>query len=178
MEEKDKTITEADLAAAFKPEKKKKQPKKPKNKKKIWSIAIFIIGLIVLIIGAVLLFLRFFSTPGLQDGEYLVSAKEWVLEDEKINCQAEESEESTANCESNQVIWQFTEIGKGKLTTNNHINDYDFIWAIDNGKLKIETKWLYDLENEYEYKLGQGNGILTLYDKDNEMKFIANFATE
>lgn len=172
MEEKDKTITEADLAAAFKPEKKEKQPKKPKNKKKIWSIAIFIVGLITLIVGAILLFIRFFSVPGLQDGEYLVSAKEWVLED-NTNCLKEE-----ANCESGKVIWQFAEIGKGKLTTNNHVNDYDFIWAIDNGKLKIETKWLYDLENEYEYKLDQGNGILILYDKDNEMKFIANFATE
>ena len=29
------------------------------------------------------------------------------------------------------VIWNFTEIGKGTLTTNNHENDYDFIWAID-----------------------------------------------
>ena len=34
---------------------------------------------------------------------------------------------------------------------NNHINDYDFIWAIDGGKLKIETNWLYTLNNDYSY---------------------------
>ena len=76
------------------------------------------------------------------------------------------------------MIWQFTEIGKGKLTTNGHTNDYDFIWAIEDDKLKIETSWLYDLENEYEYSLNQGDGTLTLKENDKEIKFIAEFESE
>ena len=47
--------------------------------------------------------------------------------------------------------------------------------ALEDGKLKIETKWLYDLENDYDYKLDQKSGILTLNDGENEYKFIANF---
>ena len=86
-------------------------------------------------------------------------------------------EENEINCEPG-VIWKFTEIGKGTLTTNNHINDYDFIWSLKDGKLLIETAWLYDLNNEYEYELNQGNGTLTLKDGDKEFNFTAKFATE
>ena len=81
------------------------------------------------------------------------------------------------NCISTpSVIWQFTEVGKGTLTTNNHINDYDFIWALEDGRLKIETKWLYDLENEYEYELNQADKTLILKDDDKEIVFVGHFA--
>lgn len=170
MEEKDSKISEADLAAAFKPEKKKKS-KSPKDKKKVISIIVFAIGIATLITGVVFLIMNLVAKPGLQDGEYLVSAKQWILDD-SANCNSE------ANCESGQVAWRFTEIGKGILTTNNHLNDYDFIWAIEDGKLKIETNWLYELENEYQYDLDQRNGFLTLHEGDKEIKFVADFATE
>ena len=62
------------------------------------------------------------------------------------------------------VVWNFTEIGKGTLTTNGHQNDYDFIWAIDGDKIKIETDWLYALDDEYIYTLDQSAGVLTLGD--------------
>ena len=147
------------------------------DKKKIISIVIFVIGLITLVVGVVFLILHLNSGPNIQDGEYLVSAKEWILSD------GTECNESTANegeqtgCPSS-VIWKFTEIGKGTLTTNNHLNDYDFAWAIEDGKLKIETNWLYDLENEYEYTINQNDGILTLTDGDKTIIFAANFETE
>lgn len=138
------------------------------KKKQILSITIFIIGIIALITGIVFLVLRFTGSSAVQDGEYLISAKEWTLED-GTNC----ADEAT-NC-APSVIWKFTEIGKGTLTTNNHTNDYDFIWAIEDGTLKIETSWLYDLENEYQYQLDQSAGVLTLTDGDTEYKFVAAF---
>ena len=138
------------------------------RKKQILSIVTLIIGIIVLIVGVVFLVLRLTSSNEIQDGEYLVSAKEWTLVND-TNCSNE-----AANCIPS-VIWKFTEIGKGTLTTNNHINDYDFIWALEDDTLKIETSWLYDLENEYQYKLDQSAGILTLTDGDTEYNFAASF---
>lgn len=161
-----KEITAEKLAEAFKPEKK--------SKKKLISIIVLAVGLITLVSGLVFLILNLTSTPAIQDGEYLTSAKEWVLSSD-TSCNTKEEDES--NCEPS-VIWKFTEIGKGTLTTNNHTNDYDFIWALKDGKLLIETAWLYDLNNEYEYELNQGNGTLTLKDGDKEFNFTAKFATE
>lgn len=119
------------------------------NKKRV-SIIVLVIGLIALVAGVIFLIISLNKGPELGDGEYLVSAKHWVLKDE------------------DSVVWDFTEIGKGKLTTNNHVNDYDFIWALEDGKLKIETDWLYDLENEYVYRIDKGAGTLTLTDTEDE----------
>ena len=121
------------------------------------SIIIFVIGMIALIVGVVMLIIKLVSGPAVRDGEFLVSVGEWALEDDSA------------------VVWNFTEIGKGKLTTNNHINDYDFLWSIEDGKLKIETKWLYQLNDEYEYELDQGNRRLTL---NEETVFIGKDKTE
>ena len=121
------------------------------RKQKI-SIIIFIIGLVALVTGVVFLVLRLNRKATLQDGEYLVSVGSFQREDEP------------------GVIWDFTEIGKGKLTTNNHLNDYDFIWELEDGKIKIETAWLYDLNDEYEYQLRDGNLIL-IRDDSSEVKF-------
>lgn len=120
--------------------------------KQLISIIIFIIGLITLIVGVVFLILRLNSGTPIEDGEYLISVDSWTREDEP------------------GVIWSFTEIGKGKLTTNNHLNDYDFIWTIEDGKIKIKTDWLYSLNDEYSYKIEDGNLIL-IRDDSSEIKF-------
>ena len=125
------------------------------KQKKIISLSVLITGIVVLIIGGVFFILNLVRGSVVADGEYLVSAENWQLED------------------SDRVIWDFTEIGKGTLTTNAHTNDYDFIWAIEDGKLKIETNWLYELDNEYDYTLDQDSGVLTLIDGDKTYKFIA-----
>ena len=125
------------------------------DKKKIISISILVAGLVVLIIGIVMLVLNSISASRAADGDYLVKAGDWTLENE------------------DGVIWDFTEIGKGKLTTNNHTNDYDFIWAIEDGKLLIETDWLYKLDNTYEYSLDQGAKTLTLTADGKTYKFTA-----
>ena len=152
-----------------------------KKKKKIISFAVFAIGLAVLVAGAVFLVLNLTRGTDIADGEYLISVGKWTLADEVSmrtctdeypdpNCGPEEGKETTID---NRVVWNFTEIGKGTLTTNAHENDYDFIWAIEDGKLKIETKWLYDLENEYDYKLDQKAGELILSADGEEYKFVA-----
>lgn len=135
---------------------KDKKAQSSTKKRKNISIAVLAIGLITLVVGVVFLVINLITATRGADGEYLVSAGEWTLEDES------------------GVVWKFTEIGKGTLTTNNHTNDYDFIWALEDGKMRIETDWLYDLENEYEYSLDQNSGVLTLKDGDKTYKFVKN----
>ncbi len=125
------------------------------KKKKIISISVLVLGVIALVVGVVFLVLNILKMNQAADGEYLVSAGNWVLED------------------GSDVIWDFTEVGKGTLTTNNHLNDYDFIWSLKDDKLLIETDWLYDLENEYSYELDQGAGVLTLTADGKSYKFVA-----
>ena len=139
------------------------------SKKKLISIITCIVGVFALVVGVVFLIIRLNQGPSVADGEYLVSAENWTLVD-GTNCAMEET-----NCVPS-VIWTFEEIGKGTLTTNNHVNDYDFIWSLEGGKLKMETDWLYTLENEYDYTLDQNNGVLILRDGEEEITFQANFA--
>ena len=126
------------------------------KKKKIFSISALAIGLITLVVGVVILVLTLNKGPEIQDGEYLVAQESWKLAD------------------SDKVVWDFTEIGKGILTTNGHENDYDFKWAIEDGKLKIETDWLYTLNNDYDYTLNQSAGELVLTADGKEYRFVAN----
>ena len=123
------------------------------DKKRV-SLIVMIIGLITLVIGVVFLIVRLVSGPSVADGEYLVSVGEWT----------EQGEPS--------IVWNFTEIGKGTLTTNNHTNDYDFAWALEDGKLKIDTEWLYTLNNEFDYTLDQNGNMLTLVNGDEEIIFV------
>lgn len=124
--------------------------KKGANKK---SIVVFILGLLVLAVGITMLTVKLLGQPALADAEFLVSSGEWTREDEP------------------SVIWDFTEVGKGKLTTDGGETKYDFIWAIDGGKLKIETSWLYDLDDEFDYNLDQGAKTLTLKNDQTEVVF-------
>ncbi len=126
-----------------------------KKKKKIIFISVFAVGLATLIAGAVFLILNLTRGADVADGEYLISVEKWVLSD------------------SDRVEWKFTEIGKGTLTTNAHENDYDFLWSLEDGKMKVETDWLYDLENEYDYKLDQNAGELILSADGEEHRFVA-----
>lgn len=164
------------------------EPKNPHSAK--WrrpvSIAVLIIGLAMLAVGVVFLVLKLAEAEKVQDGEYLVAAGPWLLDEgnsaAQDNCvptnEASDGAEATnaeaANCmlADSGVIWRFTEIGKGTLTTNNHLDDYNFIWALEGSMLKIETKWLYTLENEYSYSLDQSGGVLTLTDGDKEYRFV------
>lgn len=145
------------------------------DKKRIIPTIVMVIGLITLVVGAVFLILKLTDKPAMEDGEFLVSVGNWVL-DQGDNCElmGESDSEAETNCENGaKVIWQFTEIGKGTLTTNNHLNDYGFTWALHEGQLLVQTDWLYKLDNKYEYKLNQGEGVLVLSDGDNEYRFVA-----
>ncbi|MBR0467493.1 hypothetical protein IJJ53_01090 [Candidatus Saccharibacteria bacterium] len=123
------------------------------NKKRI-SLIVMIIGLITLVVGVVFLIVRLTTVPSVTDGEYLVSVGEWTEQGEP------------------GIVWNFTEIGKGTLTTNDHLNDYDFAWALEDGKLKINTEWLYTLNDEFDYTLDQTGNMLTLVNGDEEIIFV------
>lgn len=133
------------------------------KKKKITSIIVLIIGLATLVMGAVFLVLKLTAAPAVADGKYLVDAGEWKMD--SGDCEGEACE---------RVIWKFTEIGKGTLTTNAHQNDYEFKWALEDKKLIMQTEWLYELDNEYDYTLNQEDGILTLKNGDKEYRFTAS----
>ena len=131
-----------------------------RKKKKIACIAVFVVGTIMLVVGIVFLVLSILKGNAVADGEYLVAADNWVLTDcGKDDC--------------DKVVWDFTEIGKGTLTTDGGEHNYDFEWAIEDGKLLIQTDWLYEMDNEYEYSLDQSNGVLTLKDDAGEYQFTA-----
>ena len=132
--------------------KEEKKIKKSGDKKKTAAIVVFIIGIAMLVGGLVFLLLNIFAEPGMRDAEYVVSVGEWAAEP--------------------GVIWNFTEIGKGTLTTNNHENDYEFIWAMEDGELKIETDWLYKLDDKYDYKLDQNSNTLILTSGDESWTFV------
>lgn len=149
------------------------------NKKRV-SIVAMIIGLITLVGSVVFLIVRLTAGPSIADGEFLVSVGKWKKEGsdceqakciDGVKCLGTDGEPVTI-CKDDGVIWDFTEMGKGTLTTNDHVNDYNFIWAIEDDKLKIETEWLYALENEYEYTLDQNAKTLTLKDGNDEVKFV------
>lgn len=127
------------------------------NKKRV-SLIVFITGLVVLAAGVAFLLFNIFKKPSTADAEYLVNIGTWSEQD------------------ATGVIWQFTEIGKGTLTTNNHVNDYDFLWAIDGNTLKIETKWGYNLENEYTFVIDQSKNILTLTEGEKTIVFTPTVA--
>lgn len=149
------------------------------NKKRT-SIILLVIGLITLIAGVVFLIVRLTAGPSVADGNYLVSVGEWKIKGGKClqsKCSGDtkcinENGESTMICDGDNVIWNFTEIGKGTLTTNNHINDYDFTWTIEDGRLRIDTEWLYTLSNEFDYTLDQNENILTLTSGNEDTVFV------
>ncbi len=128
-----------------------KEPMDPKLKR---SIFVLIIGLFTLGVGAFFLFKTLTKKPDVRDAEFLVKVGSWAREDEPT------------------VIWNFTEIGKGKLTTNRHYNDYDFIWSMDDKKLNIETNWLYTLNDTFEYVLNQKKETLTITSGTQEIVFV------
>ena len=123
---------------------------------KKWAVVVFCLGIVALIAGAIFAIVRTNSQPKMADVDYLISAGEWQREDQPM------------------VIWNFTEVGNGKLTTDGHLNNYDFIWSLDGGKLKIETAWLYDLNDEFDYTLDQSGKTLVIQNKDKnvEVKFV------
>ena len=148
-----------------------------KDKKKIISIVILTVGIVTLVVGVVFLILKLSGGAAVSDAEYLVEVGSWKLDGEhcvEMKCEDEmkclgADGEPMVSCNGGGVIWNFTEIGKGTLTTNDHVNDYDFIWAIEDGKLKIETSWLYTIDNEYTYTLDKGSNTLVL---DDDIKFV------
>lgn len=166
------------------------------DKKKRISLIVLIVGIAILAAGVIFLVLKLVTENNkVPDGEYLVARRTWLL-DESATARGDARSDATAesdtqddagyvtNCGGDNleemncldvalVVWDFDEIGKGKLTTNGGLDEYDFIWAIEDNKLKIETNWLYLLENEYEYSLDQNTGRLDLTDGDKSYHFIA-----
>lgn len=152
--EKSPKSAENDFGAGKKPLKTGKKSAKPKDKSKLVGTIVLVVGVVILLAGVGFLLFNLFKAPDVRDAEYLVSIGAWQREDE------------------NSVVWEFTEIGKGKLTTNNYTDEYDFIWAMDGDQLKIETNWLYTLDDEYTYTLDQGANTLTLTGTEKSYTFV------
>lgn len=126
------------------------------DKKKRISIIVFIIGIILAIAGVVVLVINIMAKNTTDNAEFLISTGAWQRQDQP------------------DVIWEFTEAGKGSLTTNNHQNDYDFVWMLDGDTIKIRTNYLYEKEDEFTYKIDQSAKTLTLKSGDKEYIFTAS----
>ena len=131
-----------------------KKPKKSVDGKKKVGIIVLAVGAVALVAGVVFLLINLLKAPLVRDADYLVQIGTWQIQGQP------------------SVEWKFTEIGKGTLTTNSHINDYDFSWAMEGTTLKIETSWLYTLDDEYTYKLDQDNQVLILTDESGDVYFV------
>ncbi len=132
-------------------------------KKKI-SIVVLVLGILALIAGVTMLVLKLTKTPPVSDGDFLVQGNNWTL----VDCSS-----SAGDC--GNVVWSFTEIGKGSLTTNDGQNNYDFSWTIDGDRLTIVTDWLYELRNEYTYELDRDKKTLKLTDENSVRTFTGSF---
>ena len=132
---------------------KELKPKTKSTKKRV-GLVVMLVGILACIAGLVFLLMNIFAKPDMRDAEYLVEVGMWVREDEP------------------SVEWKFTEVGKGVLTTNAHTNDYDFIWALDEDTLKVETAWLYTLNDSFVYELNQSDKTLTLTKDEETIVFI------
>ncbi len=129
-------------------------------KKKI-SIIVFIIGLITLAAGGAYLYFNLPKPLESRDAEYLVEKGTWVDKEDKTS-----------------IIWTFTEIGKGTVTTNNGQDTYDFIWNIEDDKLRIETDWLYTLNDEFTYSIDRTDNTLSLKDEAGGRNLTLNAITK
>lgn len=162
MEREVNNTDTGELAKAFRPQndsgmslnrtRKSKRPSVPK-----WAFGVLALGVVALIVGLVVFIINKNSQPPMEDVDFLMEAGEWQREDQPA------------------VIWDFIGIGGGELTTDGHLNDYAFEWSLENGKLKIQTDWLYDLNDEFDYKIDQGAKtlVITNADKGIEVKFKA-----
>lgn len=113
------------------------------------SIFVLVFGLLVLA-GGLGFFLYKYLTPSVvADASYLVEVGAWQRVD------------------APSVIWDFTSVGEGSLTTNDHLNDYHFLWAIDGDQLQLDTDWLYTLNDAFTYRLDQSADQLIL-ERDGE----------
>lgn len=140
-----------------------------KSKKPLFGVLTFSIGALALAASTTYFVIKNNEKPAIRDAEYLVSIGEWVMQPsaDQTDCILPEGAvdqtaepmdcipPSSVEDYFSNVIWKFTEIGKGTLTTNNHIDDHEFKWSIEDGKLKIETDWLYTIYDEATYSLDQ-----------------------
>ena len=117
---------------------------KPATSRRVFSVVTLVLGIVTLVAGVIILVLNLTARPAVPDAEYLVNKSVWSLAD------------------APSVEWTFTEVGKGTLTTNSHVNDYNFLWSISGDKLTLETDWLYTLDDTYTYALDQSTATLTL----------------
>ena len=128
------------------------EPQKPKKKLGKKAKLAIILTLVILILGggvaALMLFVFKKDEPViiLSDLDILTSGS-WEKRD------------------APSVIWTFREDGTGELTTNKK-NYYSTKWTLsdeeDGQKLDITTKWLYDLNDSFTFKLDRDNNSFTV----------------
>lgn len=123
-------------------DKKAKEKNNSYEKKNLAGIITLVTGLVALVAGVIFLVIALNRQPDIHDAKKLTAVGSWQREDQP------------------DVVWNFTDAGKGTLTTNGHTNDYDFIWTLVGNRLLIETDWLYTLNDEFDYEIKDGRLVL------------------
>lgn len=140
-------------------EKRQKHARGGRGGRKIgfWMLGV---GLVALIAGVAVLIMNLTTGPAKRDAEYLVEQWAFMREGEP------------------GVYWHFTEVGEGYLTTDGYDSVYDFSWAIKDGRLLMETDWLYQLNDEFNYTIDQEAGTMTLVRADSNVEIVYLAVTE
>lgn len=118
------------------------------------SVAVFLCGVISLVAGVVALVYGLARSDEVSAAAFLVKAGPWQRQD------------------APDVTWQFTSIGAGTLTTDGGEHEYPFTWALVDGQLKVDTEWLYTLNDAYDFSLNQSTSKFTLKTAQGTVAFV------
>ena len=119
------------------------------KKKKLITTSVSIIAFIAVAVGAYFITKSLNNSSALSVVDFLVSGHEW----EKVG------EES--------VVWTFENENTCKVTTNS-TETFDCTWELNGETLKIKTKWLRDLEDEFTLSVNEAEKSFTIVSKVDE----------
>ncbi|MBR3204184.1 hypothetical protein IKF81_00680 [Candidatus Saccharibacteria bacterium] len=124
------------------------QSEEKKKSKKPLIISLIIIALVLAAGGASYYFFFRKKSPLIlsSESEYLIETKSW----EKVDAPS--------------VIWTFNEQGKGEITTNKS-NYYEMEWELSDKTLKIDTNWLYELNDSFDFFLNREEKSFTVINR-------------
>lgn len=119
------------------------------KKKKFLVTACSIVAFVAIAAGAYYITKAISGTSSASAVDFLVSGHEWQKSGEE------------------SVVWTFENDGTCKITTNS-TEVFNCTWSLDGENLKIKTKWLRDLEDEFTLHINQAENSFTVTSKADE----------
>lgn len=118
-------------------------------KKKILVTTCSILAFAAIAAGAYFIAKTLDSTSAASATDFLIAGHEWQKTGEE------------------SVVWTFENDGTCKVTTNS-TETFNCTWQLDGETLKIKTKWLRDLEDEFSIYINKAENSFTVISKADE----------